>query len=87
MKKNLKIYFTFIMSGHAHILISPANTSDLFPQSGCKEYPLDPGHYFIFYNGASAGGGTMTISVDDVTLVTKTFEAGQFDAPPVVVTI
>ncbi len=87
MKKNLKICFTFIMSGHAHILISPGNISDLFPESGCKEYPLDPGHYFIFYDGASAGGCTMTISVDDVVAVTKTFAAGTFDGPPVVVTI
>jgi len=87
MKKNLKICFTFIESGHAHILISPANISDYFSQSGCKEYPLEPGHYFIFYNAASAGGGTVTISVDDVVLATKTFDAGPIDAPPIVVTI
>ena len=87
MTKNLKICFTFIESGHAHILISPANISDLFPQSGCKEYPLDSGHYFVFYNAASAGGGTITISVDDTVLSTKTFVAGPIDAPPIVVTI
>lgn len=87
MKKNLKICFTFVMSGHAHILISPANTADFFPESGCKEYPLDPGHYFIFYNAGTAGGGTITVSVDDTVVSTKTFAAGDIDAAPIVITL
>jgi hypothetical protein len=87
MKKNLQICFTFIESGSAHILINPGNIADFFSQSGCKEYPLDSGHYFIFYNAASAGGGTITVLVDGTQVATKTFAAGSVDSFPISLTI
>lgn len=85
--KNVRICFTFLMSGHAHVLISPARTTAHWPQSGCKDFPLEEGHYFIFYTGASAGGGSISVSVDGTMITTQHFGPGSFSSDPIVITI
>ncbi|HXU28846.1 MAG TPA: hypothetical protein VN698_16570 [Bacteroidia bacterium] len=87
MKKDLKICFTFLMSGTAYVHVSALATTECWTESGCKDYQLDAGHYFFTYSVASAGGGVITISVGGTVIYSDHFGPGTLSFPPVSRTI
>lgn len=87
MNKTIQICFEFIMAGHAHVLISPRSQSLKFQESDCKNVILEPGSYFIFFNGDSTGGTSLKISVGDNVVATRKYPAGIFQDSPISIDI